>query len=341
MNEAYSFDDVLIVPQYSEISSRSECDISPSLPGMPYMRIPIFAANMDTVCELDMAIKMSRLGGVGIIHRYMSVEKLGGLMDDFWKKQHHLTVAVGCLKKDKERIDFVEEIEAHTPSGCSISICVDIAHGDSKNMTDTIKYIRDKNFLGTIIAGNVCTYEGASRLFDSGADIVKVGVGPGSVCSTRIKTGCGYPQLSAIKECAEAGIIIADGGIRTPGDAAKAIAVGADAVMIGGMLAGTDCVPGYRFARTNNKETISFRGMASWEARADFGGESNNAEGVSVAAKLQPRGSTRKVIEDLVEGIKSAMSYSGTRTIPEFQLKNKMARVSSATLMENHPHKSL
>ena len=133
MNEAYSFDDVLIVPQYSEISSRSECDISPSLPGMPYMRIPIFAANMDTVCELDMAIKMSRLGGVGIIHRYMSVEKLGGLMDDFWKKQHHLTVAVGCLKKDKERIDFVEEIEAHTPSGCSISICVDIAHGQFIN----------------------------------------------------------------------------------------------------------------------------------------------------------------------------------------------------------------
>ena len=327
MKQAYSFDDVLIVPQYSELQSRSECDIS--VPEFD-LSIPIFAANMDTICGVKMARKMQELGGCGIIHRYMKVSETHNLIQEWFKDtQDKLFLAVGAIPTDRRRLDLICTFTKEN----SIGICIDIAHGDSKNMLDTINYIRGK-FTGTLIAGNICTSEAASRLFDVGADIVKVGVGPGSACTTRLKSGCGFPQLAAIEECSFVGPIIADGGIKHPGDAAKALAVGAKAVMLGGMFAGTDCTPSWE----SNGSYVSFRGMASKEARTSCGRVPINAEGIATSVPKLPKGSTQEVVDTVVEGIKSAMSYSGCRSLKEFQLRSQIVHVTSTVREENRPH---
>jgi IMP dehydrogenase/GMP reductase len=327
MNQAYSFDDVLIVPQYSEIESRSECDVTPHLPGMD-LRIPIFAANMDTICGLKMATKMDKLGGCGIIHRFMKESKVHNIFREWAndeERTNRVVVAVGSVHHDKRRIDIVCDTK-------NIDICIDLAHGDSKHMVDTLKYIRkEKQFSGIVIAGNVCTHTGASRLFNFGADIVKVGVGPGSACTTRGKTGCGYPQLAAIEKCSKAGPIIADGGIREASDVAKAISVGAHAVMIGGLLAGTDCTPYW----DNENQTVDFRGMASEGARKACGQVPMNIEGDSFEVVKEPKGSTQEVVEELVEGLRSAMSYSGCRTLEEFRTKSQIVLTTPSIVKEN------
>jgi IMP dehydrogenase len=358
--EALTFDGVLLVPQYSSIISRDQ-PLDWKL-GEYNFTTPVIAANMDTLCGEKMMKKMAQLGGLGIHHRYCSMEtyweispwwryKQGKLYPDVIDDNRGpLALSVGSLRKDKKRIDWCVD-----PDNCDI-ICVDIAHGDSIHMLDTLKYIRDKGFTGPVIAGNVCTPEATRFLLENGATIVKVGVGPGSVCTTRIKTGCGYPQLSAIANCAEAGPIIADGGIRTSGDAAKALAAGAKAIMIGGMLAGTDCVPGWdeamglyerelAIARQGfsgseypKQPHIVYRGMASKEARKDFGQEGTNAEGISKTVECKSAGSTEAVIMNIAEGIRSAMSYSGAYTLQEFSQRARFVRVGSDTQAENHPH---
>ena len=331
MKKLYSLDDVLIVPQYSTISSREDCDVTPYLPKMD-LDIPIFAANMDTICEEKMAHEMHELGGCGIIHRYMKDSETHNLIYEWFSDDNTtpLTVSVGCFEKDKHRIDAVLSFQEYP-----LNICVDLAHGDSSHMLETISYIRSQapRWEGALIAGNVCTYEGAVRLFELGADIVKVGVGPGSACTTRIKTGCGYPQLSAIIECVEAGPIIADGGIKNYGDVAKALSAGAASVMIGGLLAGTDCVPNW-----DEGMPVEFRGMASKKAREDCGEDGKNAEGISLKVEGQPPGSTEKVITELLEGLRSAMSYSACSTLNEFQVKSQFVEVTPATIIENQPH---
>ena len=354
-NQAYSFDDVLIVPQYSDIESRSNCSTEVQLPFMQRLRIPVFAANMDTICGIKMAVKMRKLGGVGIIHRYMKPSATHNLIHAWFHETQRnsdydvlsdiheggglpseplLTLAVGSIKNDKQRIDIVLDA---VREGKPINICIDLAHGDSKHMRDTLEYIhRGPKKRGAIIAGNVCTYEAAARLFDFGANVVKVGVGGGSACTTRIKTGCGYPQLAAIAECSEAGPVIADGGIRYYGDAAKAMAAGAEAVMIGGMLAGTDCTPAWQQKRVG--KDMEFRGMASRRAREACDGFHANAEGVSTQVITKAKGSTETVVENLMEGIRSAMSYSGCSTLEEFKLKARLIHVTESVISENRPH---
>lgn len=354
---AVTFDDVLIVPQRSSISSRSEIDVSWSL-GEWKFDIPIIAANMDTICGEKMAIKMAEMGGLGIIHRYMSVQEYGDIAKR-WSERFSFTkplaLSVGLVSRDKERIVFcVDQADI---------ICVDVAHGDTTQMIDTLKFIRESGFDGPIIAGNVCTPEGTSNLSIGGADLIKVGVGPGSVCTTRVKTGCGYPQLQAVTLCGGEAPIIADGGIKTPGDVAKALAAGARVVMIGGLLAGTDCVPGWDEATKNWEENayqqfiygsdgkvvgtvpifptnkaIKFRGMASKEAREEMGFAGINAEGISTFVKCKEPGSTEAVINDIVEGIKSAMSYTGAENLEVFKNKAKFVRVTTTSQLENRPH---
>lgn len=318
-----SFDNYLIEPSFSNLSSRSEADISWNL-GPINFKIPIIAANMDTICGEKMAVKMAHLGGLGVVHRYMSVADYHKIALKEWylqqENKYPLALAVGTLNNDRERI----EAFAREDSRADI-LCVDIAHGHSEHMKQTIKHIKKLGFRGQIIAGNVATPRAVEDLLQWGADVVKCGIGGGSVCATRIKAGTGFPQLAAIARCAEVGPIIADGGIRSPGDASKALAAGASAVMVGGMLAGTDCVPQWEYPGVD----IHYRGMASKAARRAFGQQPVNAEGVVKVVPALGVGSTEEVVNEMVEGIKSAMSYVGVRNLTDFYDKSRLVRVSN------------
>lgn len=354
----FTFDDVSIVPAYSEVESRSEYHLDTSVKmGVNTFKLPIIASNMDTITDIKMAKKMAELGGLGIIHRYMSVEdtkerlRLWGELG-MWEAKHPIALSVGSSKNavEKERIDAI----LMDPNRCwddnEVILCVDLAHGDSKHMVDSIVSLRkDYKFGGTIIAGNTATASGTGRLREAGADVVRVGIGGGSACTTRQKTGCGIPQLSSVLDCAASATIISDGGHRIPADIGKALVAGASFVMLGGMLAGTDCTPHWdeamahhakslKFGHTDELPEVSYRGMASKEAREAFSGVSKNAEGASFRTKIKPEGSTEDVVRVIMEGIYSTMSYTGCTTIEELFEKAKFARVTSSTVGENIPH---
>ena len=337
-NAALSFDDVLIVPKYSTISSRADVSTSITFKDRYKWNSPIFSTNKDTITGFTMAHRMNQYGAGSILHRYMKVSELMGevnrWMHAYASMDHPLILSVGTYKRDSVRTDA---ILALSNEFANIGICVDLAHGDSHNMLSTISTLRNKGFEGLLIGGAVCTAEGAERLFEAGADVVRVGVGPGSACTTRIKTGCGYPQLEAISRCSEYGPVLADGGIRSPGDACKALAAGADAVLLGGLLSGTDCVPGYY--DDPSQRDVPFRGMASLEARESNGDvKPKNREGISTMVPKKGVLSTKNVVLEVQEGIRSALSYVGAENIREFHQKASFVRVSQATRNENYPH---
>lgn len=331
LNEALTYDDVVIVPQFSEHTTRAQSNTSWKLKNFTFQK-PIIAANMDTICGPEMALQMAQLGGLGIIHRYLTVAQYKEISDSWHANnpEFPLAFAVGTLSNDKERIDFCMN------GGCEI-ICIDIAHGDCQAMLDTIAYIR-ASWDGALIAGNTATFEGTKRLIDAGADIVKVGVGSGGLCSTRVKTGCGMGQLSAVIECAEAGPVIADGGIKEPAHACKALAGGATSIMIGGMLGGTDKAPGWINPLDCPNAETKVAGMASLSSKTKAGLRGINAEGVERTVSCKPAGSTAHVIEDITEGIRSAMSYTGAFTLEEFTEKAVLRKISIAGQAEGPPH---
>ena len=335
-----TFDDVLLVPGYNGIRSRQSVSTDVSLGSAENpiaLRIPIISANMDTITGPDMALAMARLGGLGILHRFMSIEQA---VTDYRRVREVGQVAVSIGVSG----DAMERAEALVSAGAEI-LCVDVAHGHSKMVNQTIRELRDKYGENLcIIAGNVATYAGADYLAAAGADVIKVGIGPGSVCTTRIKTGYGVPQLSAILDCRKVDRpIIADGGIRVPGDAVKALAAGAACIMLGGMLAGTDETPGARVERTGEGGKKSyvkvFRGMASREAQEDFMGamaDWKTAEGISI--EVPARGPVTSVISDVMGGIRSGMTYCGAKDLKELQRKAQFMEVSGASISEGLPH---
>lgn len=332
-----SYDDVLIVPTYSKIKSRStDIDLSTKV-GSEVLKTPVISSNMDTITGSKMARYMSSVGGMGLLHRG---SKFPRELLEIWKKEWDfslgkISLSVGSTNKELEQKRIYELMDIFADEIDDVTICVDLAHGDSENMLSTLKFIRDRGFGGTIIAGAVCTPEACYRLENAGADIVRVGIGPGSACSTRIKTGCGYPQLSAVYECAQSGVpVIADGGIREPGDAAKALVAGAKAVMIGGMLRGTDLTPHW----SGPGNPVPFRGMASNDAKTNAGIAAGYEEGISTSLPGKPEGSTAQVIEDICDGVRSAMSYVGATTIDEFPKLAKLVRISPSVQNENRPH---
>lgn len=334
-NDGMCFDDILLVPQSSSIASRQEVELSMDI-GNGILDLPVIAAPMDTVCEADMAIAMAESGGLGIIHRYLTITKqCFEVYQAFDKHGYAVGAAVGATG------DYLERAEQLVGSGASL-ILVDTANGHSDYAVNAVKQLRSE--LGEtihIMAGNVATSEAFVELSLAGADSIRVGIGGGSACTTRGVTGHGMPTLASIIECNEAreiaendgmvlARIIADGGIRSTGDMAKAFAAGAGAVMLGSMLAGYDESPG---------EVVDgrkvFRGMASAEAQSAIG-KHGQAEGISTTVPL--RGSVADRLREIRAGLASACSYSGVHRLSDLSELSQYVRVSAASLAETRPH---
>lgn len=296
------------------------------------LKLPVIAAPMDTVCEWEMAVAIRRSGGLGILHRYMTVDdqvRQYRMAHDVYGVA--LGAAIGATG------DYLERAWQLANAGCSL-LLIDTANGHSKYAIDAVKRIyRTFGYQMHVMAGNVSTYEGFMRLQDAGATSIRVGIGGGSVCTTRIVSGHGMPTLSSIMDIREkvpygqGASIIADGGIRNSGDAAKALAAGADAVMLGSMLAGTDESPG--MVVDGFKE---FRGMASKEAQIDGRGFSSVVEGV--ATKVSHKGSVIHLMDEFAGGLGSALSYAGATNLKELYENSEFVRVTHSSLGESVPH---
>lgn len=333
-----TFDDVILVPSYNGIRSRNMVTTSVKIAGRAF-DIPLVSSNMDTVTGVEMAKLMTSQGALALLHRFVSIEDNVRMFKDAGDPKH-VGISIGIGQ------DGMTRAEALVAAGAEI-ICVDVAHGHSKEVNRTIRTLRDK-YRGNlmIIAGNVATYAGADYLAAAGADVIKVGIGSGSVCTTRLKAGFGVPQLTAIVDCAKIDrSIIADGGVRYPADAVKALAAGADLVMLGGMLSGTDETPGDTIERAGSdgvtRRYKRFRGMASKEAQEDFMGQMQDwktAEGV--ALEVPCKGTAKAVLQDIMGGIRSGMTYCGAAEIRDLKRKAQFMEVTQAGRAEASPHAS-
>ncbi len=330
--QSFTFDDVLLIPSYNHYESRRLVDISMTDKlGKLSLNLPIFTANMDTITEHGMVNFIGEKGGMGVLHRFMSIPDN---ISEFKRCKHKTFVSIGCSTAELERVEALRDAGAQY-------FCLDVAHAHAKYVGHTIKEVRNLIPDACLMAGNVATYAGADYLASCGADIIKVGIGGGSVCSTRIKTGFGVPTLYSVKECARVDrSIIADGGIRTPGDIVKALAFGADFVMLGGMFAGTRPTPGNP-VEADGRKVKYYRGMASREAQADFLGEMpewKTAEGVATAVPYSEN--ENEIIADIIGGLRSGLTYGGAATISELQRKLNFTIITSAARIESMPHKT-
>ncbi len=343
MREALTFDDVLLVPQKSN-TSPSQVSTAVSLGKNLKLQIPILSAAMDTVTEAEMAITLAQAGGIGIIHKNMTESAQAGEVKKV-KAQNLLcgaSVAVGESAISRAQTLANAKVDA---------IVIDVAHGHYYKVAETIKKLKKilpKNIV--IIGGNIASGKATADLIKAGADVVKVGVGPGSICTTRIIAGIGVPQLTAVMNAVAAAKktktpIIADGGIKYSGDVVKALAAGASAVMLGGLFAGTDEAPGKVITIGSSKFKV-YRGMGSIDAmqkgskdRYLQSGKNNKeliAEGV--VGHVPYKGSAKTVIAQMIGGLRQGLGYCGSKDIPELWKKAEFVRISVAGLKESHPH---
>ncbi|MAH44436.1 guanosine monophosphate reductase [Candidatus Pacearchaeota archaeon] len=334
MRTTLSYDDVLLIPQYSTIRSRAEVDVSVDLGRGLSLQLPILSSPMDTISETEMAIAMDAGGGAAIVHRYNTLQEQATIVSQAKEGNPALTVgaAIGVSG------DFLNRAAVLRAIGIDF-VCVDVAHGHHLSVKEAIGSLR--NILGDmhIMAGNVATLAGINDLSDWGADSVRCNIGGGSICSTRVQTGHGMPGLETVFECAQTDRdvkIIADGGIRTSGDIVKALAAGADAVMCGSLLAGTAETPGKVMQDKDGHRWKIYRGMASKEAQIEWRGKYSSFEGV--ASRVPYRGLVASILEDLQRGIRSGFSYSGARTISELHAKAEFIQQSGASQTESGTH---
>jgi IMP dehydrogenase len=342
-NEALTYDDVLLVPGYSDITSRHDVSLTH---GRLKLDTPFISSNMDTITEENMAIAMHQQGGMGIVHRFLNPRRLEQIIKRCKANGVNVCVSVGINDDSDDLLHMAIKNRVKL-------YCVDVAHGHHAGVAARIEDIRrlTLGWLGVkIIAGNVATLSGAKFLADAGANIIKVGIGPGSHCTTRIVTGHGVPQLTAISDIYW-GLrrllntklykhkieIIADGGIRNSGDIAKAIAVGANYVMLGRLLAGCAETPMDTFLKDGKRYKI-YRGMASFSAQKDRGRSSKRIISEGVKSMVPETGSVEVVINELRGGLASACSYTGARTIGGFKKKARLIKVTSSSYLEGTPH---
>ncbi len=326
------FKDVMFRPKRSTLKSRSEVDLEREFTFLHTQKtwkgVPIIAANMDTVGTFEMATALAKDKIITAVHKHYSIEEWDNFLKDkdkdFFK---YIALSTGTGQADEQKIDII--LKKHTEIDF---ICIDVANGYSEHFANFVRKIRKKYPNKVIIAGNVVTGEMVEELLLSGADIIKVGIGPGSVCTTRVKTGVGYPQLSAIIECADAahglgGHIIGDGGCKIPGDVAKAFGGGADFVMLGGMLAGHD-ESGGDLIEEDGKKFRLFYGMSSKTAMDKHAGgvaEYRASEGKTV--KVSYKGAVAETVKDILGGVRSTCTYIGASKLKELSKRTTFIRV--------------
>ncbi len=329
-----TFDDVLLMPMHSTLTSRRAPSLESRLTKNIKLKTPIAAANMDTVSGPEMCIKMHQLGAIAILHRFMSPEQQVEDVKNIRKAigTGHVAASIGVKEEGMMRARMLAD------AGVDI-LTLDIAHGDSVMMLETLDFVK-KNFPHIqVIAGNVATPWGSKTLIDHGADAIKVGIGPGSMCTTRIITGCGVPQLSAVAMCVlEARKynipVIADGGIKTSGDIVKAFAAGAETVMLGSMLAGCTETPGEVIGGKKK-----YRGMASKDAQVSWRGELPKgmaSEGES--RMINCKGSVEFIVDELTGGVRSGMTYLNAQDLSEINKNARFMEMTSSGMIESKPH---
>ncbi len=366
VNQGVTFDDVLLLPDYSDFK-RLEISLEARLTKKIKLKIPFVSSPMDTVTEHKLAIALAELGGIGLVHRNLAISEQAEEVKKVLQKKLLVGAAVGASHGFEERVKALAKVE--TPI-----LVVDSAHGYSKGVIEATKFIKKNYPKVQVIAGNVATYEGALALIKAGADGIRVGMGPGAICTTRIISGMGVPQITALLETSRAakknGIpIIADGGIKYSGDMVKALAAGASTVMMGSFFASAEESPGYiielsaervpaRFKnilKTEHKKYKfkMYRGMgsigamkkgAAIKSEDEYHGKNYKdrvlvAEGVEGYVPI--KGTVKSLIDQALGGIKSGMYYVGAKTIEELEKKGKFIQITQASLTESHPHSIL
>ena len=343
IKDSLTFDDVTLVPQYSSVlpsDTITNCSLSKSL----NLKVPLLSSAMDTVTESRMSLALAKFGGIGVIHRNLSIEKQINEVHKVKKKNYLVGAAIGVNDKDLERVEELVRIKTDL-------IVIDTAHGHTKKVLSMVKKIKKRLKNSTLCVGNIATGKAARFLADNGVDIVKVGIGPGSICTTRLVAGIGVPQLSAVIDVKRSlkkykTKIISDGGIKFSGDLAKAIAAGADAVMIGSLFSGTNESPG-KIISYKGKMYKSFRGMGSVGAMnagsADRYYQKKNKdikkyvpEGVEGLAKY--KGPVEKIIYNLIGGLKSSMGYLGAKNLKDLNERGEFRKISKAGFYESMVH---
>lgn len=355
-----TFDDVLLIPAESQVLP-NEVNLQTELAPNLKLKIPLISAGMDTVTEGAMAIAIALQGGLGVIHKNMSISAQAGEVANVKSVVVPANIANAAVDKQNRLLvaaaigvtsDTFERAEALLEKG-SDAIVIDTAHGHSAGVLRKIKEIRTHFPDITLIAGNIATGDAARALFDAGVDIVKVGIGPGSICTTRVVAGVGVPQITAIYDAATAAReyhkpIIADGGMQYSGDIVKALGAGGNAVMLGSMLSGTTEAPGEIF-ESDGQKFKSYRGMGSVGAMAQAHGSSDRyfQGGVNEANKLVPEGVEAKVaykgdvsdiVFQIVGGLRSGMGYVGAATIEDLRQNAQFVKITNAGLRESHSH---
>ena len=343
IKEALTFDDVLMLPRYSNVLP-AETNISLNLTNKIILKAPFFSSAMDTVTESSMAIAMAKAGGIGVIHRNLKINKQSREIKIVKKKKLLVGAAIGTNKEDLER---ARELISN---GTDL-IVIDTAHGHSEKVLKTLSKLKKISSSIPICVGNIATGEAAKKLYNSGADIIKVGIGPGSICTTRMVAGIGVPQISAIMEVKKALKktkikIISDGGIKFSGDIAKALAAGADAIMMGSIFAGTDESPGKKY-KFKGKIYKQYRGMGSIGAMSS--GSANRyfqknfkdkskfvPEGVE--GRVEYKGSISNIVYQLQGGLRSSMGYIGAKKLSEISKKAKFVKITKAGFYESMVH---
>jgi IMP dehydrogenase len=339
MKTALTYDDITLCPSFSEIESRQNIDLTTQLTTNYSLRVPLIASPMDTVCESDMAIAMAELGGVGCIHRFMSIEhqaeEVQNVKFAVSDSEVYKTWDVPIMAAVGANGDYLERAQELTNWGANV-ILIDVAHGHHKFVQDAITNLKKHLPVHVdIIAGNVATQQAAIDLEYWGADAIRVGIGGGSLCTTRVKTGFGVPNVTSLEDCSDVVTVpvIACGGIRNSGDIAKALAVGANSVILGSLLAGTKEAPGAIIEKSNGLYK-RYRGAASLETKTVHGQAPRNVEGESTVVPF--KGSVNFTIERLLDGLRSALSYAGASNLHQFNPEYVV--VTNAGAREGQPH---